>query len=149
MTNKSLEDLRESICLGKELRFRYPEMAEDYREGKTKKEIVEKIQGNGGFGGEYSDRVLRNSIRWALVGNDRDEIGEAYSGLMSPREYKDITRFGKEGAMPWEIVEIKDALVLEQEGYSCEYIAKILNLAHHYGRNARTASGVEKKIKIS
>lgn len=149
MANKSLEDLRISIALGRELASRYPEIADYYREGKTREEIVEMIQRNGGFGGEYSNRVLRNSIRWALVGNDREEIGPDYFGLMTPREYKEITRFGKGGAMPWELSEIAAALRLEKQKYKPESIAKILNIAYHFGREVRSEPEVEKKLKMS
>jgi hypothetical protein len=149
MTNKNLENLRIAISLGRELILKYSEIADYYREGKSKKEIVEIIQRNGGFEGEYPERVLKNSIRWALTGNDRDEIGEDYAGLMSKREYKEITRFGKGGAMPWEVPEFRDALKLEREGFSPEYIAMILNQAYHFGKGVRNTSNVEKKLNLS
>ena len=84
--------LKMSIYVGYYLASEHPEIVDYYRAGMSHRQIAGVIQRNGGFGRKITaDSVREHAVQYALTGNDREDAGKVYSGLMDREEYDEIS----------------------------------------------------------
>ena len=93
--NTDWERLRRCIALGRTLASEHPEITDYYRARMTYSQIVDMLDYEKGYEEQgHSRGFLEEAIAWAIKGNDDEELGVDYVGLLTEKEQRAIRNNG-------------------------------------------------------
>lgn len=101
LTHEQKKGIIYALSCASKLQKLHPEIVIDYRAGLTQKEIAIKYDFRGLFGATNLGTAIAIA-RYALGGNQDEELGQVLSGLMSKEEYELVSKSHSGGRRMYE-----------------------------------------------